>query len=79
MFSNQDYIADEVYGERLLISQQADQSELIDNIRVARVLLDCFAGMSIRINKHMLEFGHKNPEYTIVTCTWQRVLLKPER
>lgn len=65
MFNNQDYIADEVYGERLLISQQADQSELIDNIRVARVLLDCFAGMSIRINKHLLEFGHKNPEYTI--------------
>lgn len=65
MFNVKDYIADEVYGDRLLISQQADQSELVDNIRVARVLLSCFVGMSIRINEHLLEFGHKNPEYTI--------------
>ena len=65
MFNTKDYIADEVYGERLLISRQADQSELNDNIRVARVLLGCFADMNIRINEHLLEFEHKNPEYTI--------------
>ena len=65
MFNIQDFIADEVYGNRLLISKQADQSELEENIRVARVLLDCFDDMSIRINEHLLVFGHKNPEYTI--------------
>lgn len=65
MFNVKDYIADEVYGGRLLISLQADQSELVDNIRVARVLLGSFPDMSIRINEHLLEFGHKNPEYTI--------------
>jgi len=65
MLNDLGFIVDEVYGERLLISQQADQSELVDNIRVARVLLGCFADMNIRINEHLLEFGHKNPEYTI--------------
>lgn len=65
MFKTKDYIVDEVYGERLIISQEADQTELVDNIRVARVLLGCFVDMIIRINEHSLEFGHKNPEYTI--------------
>ena len=65
MFSTADFILDEVYGERLLISKQADQSELDENIRVARVLLGCFDDMNIRINEHLLIFGHKNPEYTI--------------
>ena len=36
-----------------------------DNIRVARVLLSCFADMYIIINEHLLTIGHKNPEYTI--------------
>ena len=65
MFRTKDFIADEIYGERLLISKQADQSELEENIRVARVLLRCFEDMNIRINEHLLVFGHKNPEYTI--------------
>jgi hypothetical protein len=60
-----DFIVDEVYGERLLISKKADQSELDENIRVARVLLGCFDDMNIRINEHLLVLGHKNPEYTI--------------
>ena len=59
------FIIDEVYGERLLISKNADQSELEENIRVARVLLRCFDDIKIRINEHLLVFGHKNPEYTI--------------
>ena len=65
MFRIEDFIVDEVYGERLLISKQADQSELDENIRVARVLLGCFDDMNIRINEHLLVLGHKNPEYTI--------------
>ncbi len=65
MFRIEDFIIDEIYGDRLLISKQADQSELEENIRVARVLLGCFDDMNIRINEHLLIFGHKNPEYTI--------------
>ena len=60
-----DFIQDEIYSERLLISLRADQTELNDNIRVARVLLSCFADMYIIINEHLLTIGHKNPEYTI--------------
>jgi len=60
-----DFIEDEKYGERLLISIKADQTELNDNIRVARVLLQCFDDMFIRINEHLLIIGRKNPEYTI--------------
>ena len=65
MFEKEEFIVDEVYGERLLISKKADLSELNENIRVARVLLGCFEDMNIRINEHLLVFGHKNPEYTI--------------
>ncbi|MBP5796743.1 MAG: hypothetical protein J6W26_00505 [Bacteroidales bacterium] len=65
MFDAKKFITDTIYGERLLISKQADTTELEDNIRVARVLLCCFADMKIRINEHLLVFGHKNPEYTI--------------
>ena len=65
MEANNGFIIDELYGERLLISIRADQTELNDNIRVARVLLDCFKDMFIIINEHLLTIGHKNPEYTI--------------
>ena len=65
MEANNGFIIDEIYGERLLISVRADQTELNDNIRVARVLLDCFDDMFIIINEHLLTIGHKNPEYTI--------------
>ena len=65
MTQNEDFLTDEIYGERLLISVRADQTELSDNIRVARVLLRCFDDMYIRINEHLMVIGHKNPEYTI--------------
>ena len=65
MIENNGYLIDEIYGERLLISIRADQTELNDNIRVARVLLHSFGDMYIIINEHMLTIGHKNPEYTI--------------
>ena len=60
-----DYLMDEVFGERLLISKYADQSELSSNIRAARAILHSFSEVVIRINPHKIEFGHKNPEYTI--------------
>ena len=65
MEESKEFIQDEIYGERLLISVRADQTELDDNIRVARVLLSCFDDMFIIINEHLLTIGHKNPEYTI--------------
>lgn len=65
MIDYNDFLIDEIYCERLLISIRADKSELEDNIRVARVLLQCFEDMYIRINEHLLTIGHKNPEYTI--------------
>ena len=65
MEANNGFIIDEIYGERLLISIRADQTELNDNVRVARVLPNCFNDMFIIINEHLLTIGHKNPEYTI--------------
>lgn len=63
---NEEYfLEDEIYGKRLLISTNADQTELNDNIRVAHVLLNCFDDMFIIINEHLMTIGHKNPEYTI--------------
>lgn len=60
-----DYLLDELFGERLLISRNADQSELQSNIRAARAILHSFSEIAIRINPHIMEFGHKNPEYSI--------------
>ena len=65
METNNGFIIDEIYGERFLISMHADQMELKDNVRVARVLPNCFNDMFIIINEHLLTIGHKNPEYTI--------------
>ena len=56
---------DEVFGERLLISTNADKSELSSNIRAARAILNSFPEVIIKINAHRLEFERKNPEYTI--------------
>ena len=47
MIENNDFLIDEIYGQRLLISKRADQTELNDNIRVAHVLLSCFDEMFI--------------------------------
>ena len=65
MITPTDYIEDKVYGQRLLISVNADQRELLSNIRAARAILHSFADISITINAHTMSFGHKNPEYTI--------------
>lgn len=60
-----EYLLDEEFGERLLISVKADKSELNSNIRAARAILYSYYEVSIRINSHTYAFGHKNPEYTI--------------
>ena len=65
MIAPKDYIEDELYGQRLLISVNADQRELHSNIRAARAILHSFADVTIIINAHTMSFGHKNPEYTI--------------
>ena len=59
MLTPTDYIEDEIYGQRLLISKNADQRELPGNIRAARAILHSFAEVTIIIN------AHKNPEYII--------------
>ncbi len=60
-----EYIMDEEFGERLLISLQADKKELGSNIRAAKAILNSYNEVTIRINPHTYGFGHKNPEYTI--------------
>ena len=60
-----DFLIDEIYGERLLISIYADQRELLSNIRAARAILHSFPDVYITINPHTISFGHKNPEYII--------------
>ena len=56
---------DEVFGERLLISVNADNNELCSNIRAARSILSSYSDVWIVINSHRYAFGHKNPEYSI--------------
>ncbi len=65
MVTSTDYIEDEIYSQRLLISKNADQRELPGNICAARAILHSFADVSIIINTHTMFFGHKNPEYII--------------
>jgi hypothetical protein len=65
MITPTDYIVDEMYGQRLLISVNADPRELRSNIRAARAILHSFVDVAIIINAHTMSFGHKNPEYTI--------------
>lgn len=62
---NKEYIEDLVYGARLLISVDADKTELNENIRCARTLLESFPDMSIVIRRNVLEFQFKNPEYLV--------------
>ena len=60
-----EYLWDEEFGKRLLISIKADKSELSSNIRAAKAILRSYSEVSIRINAHTYCFGHKNPEYMI--------------
>ena len=44
-----DFLIDEIYGERLLISIYADKRELLSNIRAARAILHSFPEVYITI------------------------------
>ena len=54
-----EYLLDEEFGERLLISINADKSELGSNIRAARAILRSYDEISIRINPHTYAIGRK--------------------
>lgn len=56
---------DKTYGDRLRINKKADKTELEDNIRAAKDLLDSFKEMTIKIREHVLINGVPNPEYEI--------------
>ena len=56
---------DKTFGDRLRISKKADKTELEDNIRAAKVLLDSFKDMVVKIREHVLIQGVPNPEYEI--------------
>jgi hypothetical protein len=73
------YKADTTFGNRLLINEHADQSELADNIRAAKSLLDSFADMVIKIREHVLIHGVKNPEYEINGLIADRKGIKGEK
>ena len=65
MNQNADFVEDEIYGGRLLISTRADQRELKSNLRAAYAILHSFPDVFIVINPHTISFEHKNPEYVI--------------
>lgn len=61
-----DYKADPEFGERLLVSNQADKTEVEANTIAAKKLLRAFPDMQITIRPHVVSAnGIKNPEYTI--------------
>ena len=59
------YSVDNIYGERLKISKQADQTEVEENTRAAYSLLSSFPDMNMQIRKHVYQENVKNPEYLI--------------
>ena len=62
--SERRYNPDTEYGERLLVSVQADTKDLDHNIQTARAVLAAFPESSMTIRPHFRD-GRKNPEYTI--------------
>jgi hypothetical protein len=65
METNEGFIPDEVLGNRLFISKNADPREIASNIRAARSILFSFPETNIIINAHQYLVGVSNPEYTI--------------
>lgn len=56
---------DKEYGQRLLISNEADMKELDDNVRAAKAILSSFPDEEIQIRRNVFIEGVKNPEYSI--------------
>ena len=59
------YKPDAVYGYRLLVSNQADQTEVKENVRCAKSLLKSFPDMHVEVRPHVIADNVKNPEYKI--------------
>ena len=59
------FTPDKEYGDRLLISVCADNSEVEANTTAAKVMLNSFPEMNIKILPHILKAYKKNPEYEI--------------
>lgn len=53
------------YNGRFYISENADKSEIKDNVRCAESLLNSFKNMTLKIRPHVYEHNVKNPEYEI--------------
>lgn len=73
------FFIDPAYGKRLKTSVNADITEVEENTRAAKALLDSFPKMNILINAHVLEEGHKNPEYTVNGKTADRKGIESEK
>lgn len=56
---------DKEFGNRLLISNIADKTELAENRRAASALLKSFPDIHMKIRPHVLEYNKSNPEYEI--------------
>lgn len=56
---------DTTFATRLQVHQQADPTEVDENIATARILLHNFETMRIQVAEHILLPNHKNPEYII--------------
>lgn len=56
---------DKEFGDRLLISNIADKTELAENRRAASSLLKAFPDIHMKIRPHILEYNKPNPEYEI--------------
>lgn len=73
------FFLDSEYGKRLKTSVRADATEVQENTRAAKSLLNSFPKMKVTINEHVLEEGHKNPEYTINGKTADRKGIESEK
>ena len=60
-----EYKPDPDYGKRLMVSTKADQTEVRENVRAAKAILDTYPDTNVKIREHVRAYGVKNPEYEI--------------
>ena len=58
-----EYKPDPDYGKRLMVSTKADQTEVRENVRAAKAILDTYPDTNVKIREHVRAYGVKNPEY----------------
>ena len=74
------YNQDAEFGDRFLISKCADEKDLDDNVKIARILLSQFHNLEVTIRAHIdPTLGKKNPEYTLNGMTGDRKAIKTEK